>query len=435
MTRVATVSLDSALASVPTSIALASPSRGRKRGREALAEAARLSTQARRVDMASHIQSDRPPFHVGNGPTDERHAPHRAADPYVGRVLAGRYRVDRMIARGGCSRVYRGTQTSIGRSVAIKIVRPDLDPATTAMLEPRFRREAAVIGGMQHPHVVTVLDFGRTIDGTLFLVMEYLQGRTLQSALRRGPLTPLRAVRLWLQIARALRHAHRRSLVHRDIKPGNIMVCPADDGTEHAKLIDFGLAKADDDLEDTQLGMAMGTPQYLSPEQALDHPVDGRADIYSLGVVMYLALTRVHPYDAPDSFVGAVRALREPYPRMATRAPQVQVPPQLEAIVRRSMEKDLDHRYPDVSALIDDLRALEAVLDPSADRDHEPTPISGVAGLDSRPVSSLVVPSATQAGEARIFPASRPTTKRGAQLLAGGLALAGAVGLGGLLLL
>ena len=297
------------------------------RGREAMVAAARRSVERQqgRPSRASIVDriNGKPP----------------GGDPFLGAMLAGRYKVEQLIASGGCSRVYRGVQVSIGRRVAIKVVRPDLGPSLTRSLEPRFRREAAAVGAMQHPHIVTVLDFGRTAEGTLFLVMELLEGKTLQALIREGPVEPIRALALWLQVALALRHAHLHGLIHRDIKPGNILVSQADDHNDFAKLLDFGLVKVADDLLQTQVGTMMGTPQYLSPEQALGRTADGRTDIYSLGIVMYKALTGVHPYDAPNTFVMALRSTREPYPPMVSMAPHVSVPPLVEQIVRRCMEK------------------------------------------------------------------------------------------------
>ena len=270
----------------------------------------------------------------------------------VGTILGGRYRLIELMARGGSSAVYRGVQTNIGRSVAIKVVRADLNEALARQFVPRFEREARVVGSMRHPNIVTVLDYGRSDTGVSYIVMELLDGLTLREMLDQGPLALRRSLRIAVQLIRALRHAHSHGLVHRDIKPGNVLVARGDDGQDFAKLLDFGLVKAGDDLNLTRVGTAMGTPQYISPEQARGEAADLRSDIYSLGVVMYCMFAGAHPYVATSSIAMALAHVREPYPPMHTRAPHQPVPANIEAIVRRCMEKSASRRYQHCDELI-----------------------------------------------------------------------------------
>jgi eukaryotic-like serine/threonine-protein kinase len=199
-------------------------------------------------------------------PTGDRPPP--PADPMLAQVLDGKYRLDAVLARGGSGRIYVGRQLSLDRPVAIKVLRSDLEGDDEQRFEERFFREASMAGQLQHPHVVTVHDYGRAETGVLYIAMELLGGRSLKERMSEGPMPPDEALPIFEQIVRGLRHAHRAGLVHRDMKPGNVQLVPGEDGVAFAKILDFGLVRGGDgDAEITRDGYFVGTPHYAAPEQ------------------------------------------------------------------------------------------------------------------------------------------------------------------------
>jgi eukaryotic-like serine/threonine-protein kinase len=291
-----------------------------------------------------------------------------AKDALLGRVLDGKIRLDRLLGKGGSGRVYAGTQTSLGRSVAVKIMRPDLEGDSEQRFEERFFREASLAGQLQHPNIVTVHDFGRAADGTCYIVMELLGGSDLKAELRRGPVEPERALLIFEQIVRGLRHAHRAGMIHRDMKPGNIRLIPGEDGRDFVKIMDFGLVKGEDEASEiTQAGTFLGTPHYAAPEQVRGHTADGRSDLYAVGVMLYRAFCGQLPFWSANPMAIAMSHVQDAVPPMSERAPDVVVDPAHEAIVRRCMHKNAAERYPDAGALLADLVAARRALVP----DHE----------------------------------------------------------------
>jgi tRNA A-37 threonylcarbamoyl transferase component Bud32 len=286
----------------------------------------------------------------------------------LGTSIGGRYRLDAVIGRGGMSTVYRAFDTVLERSVAIKLMHREI-AADSDQLE-RFRREARSVAQLNHPHVVTVIDAGEepTPDGpeayageaiaTPYIVLEYVEGETLKDVIRReAPLEIPQALAYAIEIARALGAAHEHQIVHRDVKPHNVLI--GEEGG--AKITDFGIARTLTEEGLTMAGRVLGTTDYVSPEQALGHPVTGQSDLYSLGVVLYEMLTGEVPFHGDSPVAVAMKHVREDIPDIQLRRPHLSAA--TAAVVDRAVAKDLSRRYPDAESMVSDLEdvlALEA---------------------------------------------------------------------------
>ena len=263
------------------------------------------------------------------------------------RVLAGRYEVETLLGQGGMARVFRGTDRVLDRTVAIKVLSPQF--ADDDQFVARFRREAQAAAGLNHPNIVGVYDTGDQGD-VHFIVMEYVEGRTLRDVIRSdGPLLPERAAEIGGAVARALSSAHEAGLVHRDIKPGNIMLTREGE----VKVMDFGIARTSTGDTLTQTAAVLGTASYLSPEQAQGLPVDTRSDIYSLGCVLYEMLTGRAPFigDSPVA-IAYMHVKEDPVPPSRLNP---DVPPTLDAVVLKAMAKNPANRYETAEELRADL--------------------------------------------------------------------------------
>ncbi|MDQ3940978.1 MAG: protein kinase [Actinomycetota bacterium] len=264
--------------------------------------------------------------------------------------LGGRYRLDDKLAIGGMGSVYAATDDRLGRSVAVKLLKDELsqDPR---FIE-RFRREARAAGALSHPNVARIFDSGE--DGARhFIVMELAEGRDLARLLREeGPLSPERTAEIAAQVADALAHAHAAGLVHRDVKPHNVIV----DTDDHVKVTDFGIARAAGDSTLTATGSVLGTAQYISPEQASGTPIGPASDIYSLGIVLYEMLTGAVPFTGDSAISVAMRHVNTPVPAPSELNPDV--PPEMDAIVAKATNKDPDARYADATEMAEALRAV-----------------------------------------------------------------------------
>lgn len=265
-------------------------------------------------------------------------------------TIDGRYRIVRRIGSGGMADVYLADDLQLGRQVALKILHRRF--AQDPEFVERFRREASNAAGLQHQHIVSVYDRGEW-DGTYYIAMEYLEGRSLKQIIQDyGPLDPALASDLASQILRAERFAHRRGVVHRDIKPHNVIV--DDDGL--ATVTDFGIARAGaSDM--TQTGSIMGTAQYLSPEQAQGHPVGPQSDLYSTGIVLFEMATGALPFEGESAVTIAMKQVSEQPP--APRAINPAIPPALEAVILKSLEKDPALRFADADEFIAALEAAQ----------------------------------------------------------------------------
>ncbi len=273
----------------------------------------------------------------------------------VGTLIADRFRIDQQVGTGGMSTVYRAFDTTLERPVAIKIMHRDV-AAQSEQLE-RFRREARAVAKLSHPHIVGVIDAGED-DGTPFIVLEYVEGETLKDRIRRHErLDTSEAVAYAIEIARALGYAHSRGIVHRDVKPQNVLV----DAEGLAKVTDFGIARTLDQEGLTADGRVLGTTDYVSPEQALGHAVTGQSDLYSLGIVLFEMLTGDVPFKGENQVAVAMKHVREEIPDVQIRRPEVSTA--LATAVDRATAKDLDERYADADEMIaelEDLLSIEA---------------------------------------------------------------------------
>jgi eukaryotic-like serine/threonine-protein kinase len=273
-------------------------------------------------------------------------------------VAAGRYRLVRPLGHGGMATVYLGHDSELDRPVAVKLLAENL--AGDAAFRQRFLREARLAARLSHPNVVSVYDAGEEADGRPYIVMEHVDGETLADLLHeRGRLPADEAVGLALQACRGLEHAHVAGLVHRDVKPQNLLL--RTDGT--LKIADFGIARAAESTGLTQAGTILGTAAYLSPEQALGEEVTSAADVYSLGAVLYELLTGEVPFRGDNFVAVAMRHINEPVPSVRERRPDVS--PRLDAAIRRAMAKDPRERYPSMDVFAAELRGClgETALD------------------------------------------------------------------------
>ena len=289
-------------------------------------------------------------------------------------IIDGRYRIINRLGSGGMADVYCAEDSQLGRRIALKVLHRRF--AEDPQFVERFRREASSAAGLSHPNIVGIFDRGEW-DGTYYIAMEYVEGRTLKEIVREKGAAPAEAATdITLQILRAARYAHKHGVVHRDIKPHNVLI----DGDGRVRVTDFGIARAGaSDM--TETGSVMGTAQYLSPEQAQGRPVDERADLYSIGIVLYELLTGRVPFDADSPVTVALKQVSEaPVP---PRELVPGIPPALENVVLRAMEKDPDRRYQTADDFIAALEAARA--DPSAVvAPPPPPPIEEILEEDDR---------------------------------------------------
>lgn len=302
----------------------------------------------------------------------------------IGRLINGRYRLIAPLGEGGMATIWRAVDEQLDREVAVKLLREQF--GSDAGFAARFRQEARAAGSLSHPNIVPVYDYGTDADGAQFIVMQLVEGDNLAALLReRGHLETDDAVRIALGVASALEAAHRRGLVHRDVKPGNILL--TDDGD--VKVTDFGIARAVSEASMTVTGTTLGSVHYFSPEQARGDEVTGASDVYALGIVLYEMLTGRRPFEGDSAAGVALKRLNEDPPPPSTYRP---VPSGLSAIVMRALQREPSDRFPDAGSFAEALRLWQR--DPSA----------AAAAMAGMPAVTEAEPE-----QARLPPSGEPT--------------------------
>ena len=312
------------------------------------------------------------------------------------RVLGDRYELGSRLGKGGMATVFRGTDRLLGRTVAVKVLAAEF--ANDRKFVERFQREAQAAAGLNHPNVVSVFDIG-SADGLHYIVMEFVEGRTLADIIREeGALPPQRAAEIAVAVCRALSTAHEKGMVHRDVKPGNVLLTP-DDGV---KVADFGIARVTAGEPLTATGSVMGTASYLSPEQAKGEKVDARSDIYSLGCVLYEMLTGRAPFEADTPVSIAYKHVEEEPTAPSTVNPAV--PHELEAVVMKALAKDPADRHHSTAEMASDLRQAAAAAADEATKVISPEDRTAVLPVSpGGPASTAPLPAPVIREEWRRF--------------------------------
>jgi serine/threonine-protein kinase len=302
-------------------------------------------------------------------------------DKFVGKTLPGGYHILDLISVGGMGRVYRAEQSALGRTVAVKIIHPHLLSDENSAL--RFITEARAASQLNHPNSIAVFDFGRTDDGQPYLVMEFLRGKDLaRVAYEEGPLGFSRIVDVLRQTLAALSEAHDLGIVHRDLKPENIILEPLRRGGDFVKVVDFGLAKLRADAQGpsvTSPGIVCGTPDYMAPEQGRGDPIDGRSDLYAMGVILFQLLTGRLPFEADSPTQVVMMHMTIPVPDPRQVAPERNIPEPLVQVVNKALSKDAKKRYQDAIEFADALKSALALAEsvPPDSRFSVPPPSLG----------------------------------------------------------
>lgn len=340
------------------------------------------------------------------------------AQELIGQTLDGRYRVDAVLGQGGMGMVFKGVQTSMQRPVALKTLHPQLAMAPSFF--ERFRREAEIASRLHHPNIITIFDFGQTADGMCYFVMELLEGESLRQRVKRqGPMTLREAAAIVEQTALGVGHAHKQNVIHRDIKPHNVMLTQVD-GNEYVKVLDFGLVKALEQEEEehlTSTGQVLGTPQYMPPEQAGGEVVDQRSDLYSLTGVFFYCLTGHSPFGANSVRKALTASLTGKVPPVATYRQGAPVPDAIDRFIAKGLKPEKEDRFQSADEFIQALLAATAGL-PDAVLDAVPTftpDASKESGSGSSSASRKSGGSASRArqGSRSVSAVSKPIPKSG----------------------
>ncbi len=317
----------------------------------------------------------------------------RRPDPLIGATLVGRFDIESLIGAGGMGNVYKAKQRIVEREVAVKILHSEKLQRKDAVL--RFQQEARAAAALSHRNIVGLFDFGLTEDNVPFIVMDYIAGVPLSETLKTETLSVQRFIQIFGQVCDALQHAHSRGIIHRDIKPSNIMLVQAPGQADTVKILDFGIAKllpgsnTPDGLAVTQTGELFGSPQYMSPEQFAGKKLDARSDMYSLGCVMYEALTGQPPVQAESLILLVQKHANERPAAFKSVKPDLDVPQQLEAVIFKTLEKDPEARFPSMSALKHNLEFVPRFAE--EERSHLPDQKRTAAKVPSPAVRTTVI--------------------------------------------
>jgi serine/threonine-protein kinase len=330
---------------------------------------------------------------------EQRHCPNDGSalqlkatdDPLIGRTIADRYHIQELLGVGGMGRVYIAEHVALGRKSAVKVINPTL--ANSAEAISRFNREAANASRINHPNVAQIYDFGES-NGVLYLAMEYIEGETLSTTIERlGPISPVRAANITMQVADSLAAAHQLGIVHRDLKPENIMIGRKHDGTDWVKVVDFGIAKTIESemgQNVTTVGVSLGTPEYMSPEQFAGEKLDHRTDIYSLALVLFNMLTGQLPYQKVTSKETLVKRLTTQPAGLAQVRPDQPWPPGLQTALDRALAPEAQERYG---------RVLDFAADVARAAERPPVLVNKVVTTAPTPVSVVAQESPSNRSE------------------------------------
>jgi serine/threonine-protein kinase len=331
---------------------------------------------------------------VAPGPASAQASPARPAvglrppaqplENLIGRTLNHRFLVEDKVGEGGFGAVFRGKQIATGRAVALKILHPHNVADETIVA--RFRREAEACSKLRDPHTVTTYDFDETPDGILYLAMELLRGKSLHQVQKsEGPLPSERVLKILDQVAASLAEAHANGIVHRDMKPENVFI-ETREGEDHVKVLDFGIAKVVSDERQvpalTAVGQTLGTLEFMSPEQLRGQKLDGRSDLYALGMMSYEMLTGTLPFASAKSPIDIINFhMRHEPPAPSKLSDKVVIPPAVDAIILKMVAKDKEKRFHDANALREEIAKTQRALDSSPDRFEAYRVVAVVGGI------------------------------------------------------
>jgi len=285
-------------------------------------------------------------------------------DPLIGQTINNRFKILAMVAKGGMGKVYKAEQSPLGRICAVKVLNPAYPGEQDPEFQRRFFLEASIASKLKHPNTVTIYDYGKAENDILYMAMEFLEGKTLHRLIRElGRLDGSRAIRILKQACRSLREAHGHGVIHRDLKPANIYLVTNDDDADFVKILDFGLVKNFDDTAEnlTQTGLFMGSPKYMSPEQIRAEKVSPATDVYALGVVLFEMLTGKVPFDKGNSVNTLMAHCTDPVPNLSSFAPDARIPPALEELVQKCMQKQPADRYASMDELLAAIKRAEFI--------------------------------------------------------------------------
>ncbi len=350
-----------------------------------------------------------------NKPPSPQMSPSGGEESIIGTTVGGRFRIEKRLAAGGMGVVYKAEQVPLGRAVAVKVLKQPPNPTLDDSFSKRFLLEAAAVANLQHPNTIVVHDYGRDGD-LLYFAMEYLEGKTLSEHVKaNGPLHPADAIHVGLQVAKSLQDAHTQGLVHRDLKPGNVMLTHRGGDPLFVKVLDFGLVKmvsrqeGDDSARLTQSGIMLGSPRYMAPEQVRGSDVDHRADIYAFGAMLCFMLTGQPPFPAGSQFEAMRAHVYQQAPKLRQLFADCRACEGLERIVLKCLEKKPDDRFSWLAEIVDELnqaaRIPEAQVQQAMGGDAKATALSG-PGRGAPANAAEAQPAAAPANAAEAQPAA-----------------------------